>query len=817
MADKYSSKAPSFASKPAPANRVDAAALLALLVFALVICWPVLLGRVPIASNTLSLWAPWSQLPHEPVRNTTLADSAHLYLSWEVFAREAVHDGEWPMWDPYSFSGFPFAANAQNQVYYPPVWLFWLLPMSGQIQALAVFNLVLAGWGMYFFARVLGTTRVAALIAGLAFGGSGMLQTAVDVPGVASAYGWLPWMLGSSDLALRFRSNRWTAAAALCCGLQMVSGHLQWAVYAYFALGCWLLFRLVQSWIARRGLLRPAVRVVLILLAGPLLALVHLAPFVELTGLSARTGARVSSNSDPLVYLLRLLMPSFFGTPLVIPNFSLGSSNLWYLGLLPLALMVASFWSRWRATATFWFAVAVFCVLVAYGIGPFLYVRWLPGLQATLPVRIGFLLIASLSIMAALGYDAWLAMVSRSRPRSILLFGVMAAVLLVPLVVAALGWYQGSDWVVRGLSPDYSNEVNALQGRELTRAVLLAIVTLAALCVCYLLVLRRNLPRYLLLLVPFALAVDLLSALPGYTPYVDPGAVLPSTPSIAWLKQQPGQWRVMGLGGTAADASTPAFVPNSQLLFGLPSVDGYDSLHPRRYDEYWNLVEGSKQEPGPYANVFVRPQAYSSTLASLLGVRYVAATRPVDTRDVKQVYRDEIGIYENTSALPRAFLVGKGTLAEPAEVLKRLVARDFDPSSEVLIEKNSGTSAIPVEALSGGDSSSPAGQVTITSYRRNEVVVRAHVTRTSWLVLADTNYPGWHAVVDGREQPVYTADHILRSVPLVPGSHEVRFWFQPSSFVPTLAVSALCLLVVLFFLARPGRRESNGPNEAGSP
>src|SRR5687767_673986 len=92
---------------------------LAILLFALALCWPVLQGRVPVASDTLALWAPWSQLPHEPVHNVSLADSAHLYLSWASFARGAVAGGEWPLWDPYTFAGYPFAANAQNQLYYP--------------------------------------------------------------------------------------------------------------------------------------------------------------------------------------------------------------------------------------------------------------------------------------------------------------------------------------------------------------------------------------------------------------------------------------------------------------------------------------------------------------------------------------------------------------------------------------------------------------------------------------------------------------------------------------------------------------------------
>src|SRR5436190_24009009 len=97
----------------------DAVALVLLLAFALALCWPITTGKVPVASDTLALWPPWSQLPHEPIANSAIADSTLLYLSWNVFERNAIRDGEWPLWDPHTFSGAPFAANSQNQLYYP--------------------------------------------------------------------------------------------------------------------------------------------------------------------------------------------------------------------------------------------------------------------------------------------------------------------------------------------------------------------------------------------------------------------------------------------------------------------------------------------------------------------------------------------------------------------------------------------------------------------------------------------------------------------------------------------------------------------------
>src|SRR5207253_713927 len=99
------------------------------------------------------------------------------------------------------------------------------------------------------------------------------------------------------------------------------------------------------------------------------------------------------------------------------------------------------------------------------------------------------------------------------------------------------------------------------------------------------------------------------------------------------------------------------------------------------------------------------------------------------------------------------------------------------------------------------------GDVRVGEYRRNSVAIEADVTRPSWLLFADSDYPGWHASVDGHEQEIYTADYILRAVPLGAGLHTVRFWFLPSLFVPSALLSGATLGMVVAGLVWGGRRK----------
>jgi len=61
-------------------------------------------------------------------------------------------------------------------------------------------------------------------------------------------------------------------------------------------------------------------------------------------------------------------------------------------------------------------------------------------------------------------------------------------------------------------------------------------------------------------------------------------------------------------------------------------------------------------------------------------------------------------------------------------------------------------------------------------------------------VLTDAYYPGWRALVDGLETPIYRADLLFRAVYLPAGQHRVEFIYDPLSFKLGAAISLAALL-----------------------
>jgi Bacterial membrane protein YfhO len=165
-------------------------------------------------------------------------------------------------------------------------------------------------------------------------------------------------------------------------------------------------------------------------------------------------------------------------------------------------------------------------------------------------------------------------------------------------------------------------------------------------------------------------------------------------------------------------------------------------------------------------------------LLGLWNVKYmIAVGGPLDSPSLEAIplpgSDDRIHLYRNRALGPRAWWVPRARrMADHARALAALT--DFDPEREVLLEE-------PVASDEGNPSVAVPGGATVTvaRYAPLEILVECRAPAPGYLVLADTHYPGWRATVDGRESPVLRANYAMRAVALPPGSHTVRFRYEP--------------------------------------
>ncbi|HEX2518788.1 MAG TPA: hypothetical protein VHK04_04550, partial [Castellaniella sp.] len=168
--------------------------------------------------------------------------------------------------------------------------------------------------------------------------------------------------------------------------------------------------------------------------------------------------------------------------------------------------------------------------------------------------------------------------------------------------------------------------------------------------------------------------------------------------------------------------------------------------------------------------------SYRSTLANLLGLRFIATGASIETMDrtlrpgdLPLIARTTDGyVYENPAALDRVLFATQARTADFERMLRDGVWPDADLRSTVLLE--AAPAALPPRR---------PGRVRIASYRNTEVIVEADSPDGGWVVLNDLWHPWWFAQVNGNQAEILRANVLFRAVAVPPGRHAVRFSFRP--------------------------------------
>jgi hypothetical protein len=163
----------------------------------------------------------------------------------------------------------------------------------------------------------------------------------------------------------------------------------------------------------------------------------------------------------------------------------------------------------------------------------------------------------------------------------------------------------------------------------------------------------------------------------------------------------------------------------------------------------------------------------------------------------------DVNIYENTRALPRAWLASEVRVMDE-EAMLEVIRTGYLPDGSKWEPQRT---ALVQTALAGGlNGSTQAGQVEMITYEPNRIRLVARAGGASMLVLSENDYPGWRAYIDGAEAPIASVNYGLRGVLLPAGAHEVTFVYRPWSITAGVLISfATAVLLGLFcFVKRRG-------------
>ncbi|MCA1817325.1 MAG: hypothetical protein LC746_13200 [Acidobacteria bacterium] len=638
-----------------------------------------------------------------------------------------ISQGHAPLWTPHVFSGFPLLAQTQLALGYPLTWLYLVLPshLAEQIYIYAPF--VLSPVFLYAYARQVGRSRTAAVLAGLTFAYGGYMTNVLGMIGApGNSLAWLPLLLTACERARTRPFARCLLLASVAYSLSVLNGHGQNFLYAAvialaYALSISLFdpprddgdtrgttgaTRAQNGRLARLRRWRP-----LAVVCGAVAFAAGLSAFQILETMRAqRRSVRGALGYD--LFIEYAYTPRTFFRSLAAPlhNFFDATPHVTPLALL-LALAAVAFAARRKALrdprVVFWSAVALIAFALMLGdatpLNRLLYRVPVFNLFRR-PSRHAFEWTFALSVLAAYGWDAINDFASRRLARLRERFDARASVASALLLAASA--LVGAAWYVAARSRPYGAAEHAAEANYLwwklafTLAVLSSIA--AALCVAS----RARRGALLACCVVLASFAEPYVLVRSWWQGTAKSAARLTTPARAtrYLRQfAPEENRVYmrAFSDTEETSADPRFdALDVPALYGLQDASGYEPLLLARVSRALGDVSAdaltSRDAPGdPARNADSTLSLFAarSHVLDLLNATHAVAfpnlraretdpppdlTRPLGQSglDASRWQRvaefDGVVVLRNARSCPRAWLVAEAVSVDGEEALRRI-------------------------------------------------------------------------------------------------------------------------------------------------
>ena len=300
-------------------------------------------------------------------------------------------------------------------------------------------------------------------------------------------------------------------------------------------------------------------------------------------------------------------------------------------------------------------------------------------------------------------------------------------------------------------------------------------------------------------------------------PSTDPLFSPISRPELDFLKSKnfdESHYRIFpvdfDLGSTARLTSTYHLLktypyPLLNMFAGLSAINDYGPFWLKRYQAVTGFGAGGTM---PAQNL------QNHKILSVLGTRFLMALSPESKRLIEAAKTESgsegmvaayslarttpngITIYENSQALPRFRFVKRIIAARDLEdALFIMRNRGFDPANEAIVENLESEQKLAI------------GKIVAEQIENTRLNLDIETEGRSFLIVADSFFPGWTASVDGKATPILPAYGCVRGILIeTAGKHHVEFWFCPKTLFAGLVSTSLGILslVVLCLAQRTG-------------
>ena len=676
-------------------------------------------------------------------------DNYSLMIPMKLFQAGWLKQGVVPLWNPLLFSGITLIGDINQSLFYPSTLLFVLFKPVIAFNLTLLIHLALTGLGMFYLAKILVKKDHWALLAGVLWLLSSQVTNSLNNLSLLQSLTWTPWVMWLGVLLFKNpKAKRWLPVIIT---LQLLGGYPQHVLYA--VLGAVLLSLIFKKKFSRR---KWAIDWFGVGLGTILLSAFIWLPFVETLLSSTRTvqsAAQSVSGSLHPIELIKLMVPTFFDNLRLGlrwgPKWNETPYLAWYVGWLGLLVPIGVFFSKKRIKQdwwlmggvlfTLWFAVGEhapgFGLLqklipilqisriptTILGVGTILMILWLVSSLDRLKISPKFLkfLISSGVVLALVSWwrlsneltnNDWIASAFHTLERDALIVQSIAQSLLISSVLFVLAlwmWQQQKwTWLILFLTLDvFIHTQNLLLFAPAD--VYPSSVEIDS---------KEVLPNFYLSPQERILTRNINQPYTGFAAYYDAVTVRPPF-SDSYVTE---------LDFAHLKRFSRGLTPDWNQLVGVPVVNGYSTLLPQDYVEFWTDESSINQLP---------PVDIKQPLLAEWAVKYYL----VDTW----------------------FEVGEDLSPDP-------VVEEYE--NWQLYE----LSTLPRFRFSDD---TPVGLENFTE-NPNKVALTLENHSQQQLVMADRYDPNWQAKINGLETQIQNHQG-MRMIELQPGLNKIEFYYVP--------------------------------------
>lgn len=765
----------------------------------------------------------------------TERDLAPYFIPPRFFATESIRNGDFPLWNPYQFTGHPFFANPQHALLYPLNLLFFVLPFDLAFNSIIILHFFLGGFFLYFLLRELGARLGSALAGGLIFMLSGYLLSIHSLLNSLLSVVWTPLVLIFFRRAIANPGLHNEMLAALFMAISFFGGGVEIVYGNFFILLLLLIFppalRLPAESFKKKLWKRSKIFITTSL-AFILLSAVQLLPFLELYTHSIR-GQGISLaeatiwSFAPRDFLL-FFLPDAYGYFLDTQNY--WTSQCWlktlYVGGLP--FLLALFFILLSRERRFYLCLIFISFFLALGISNPLYplvFKYLPFFSGVrYPVKFLYIFFLTLAITAGLGLEKLQTYSPPHHNKKIKYFLTAAALICGFLLLLAVGGEKEMAEFFKRLGLTSSNSTLLLANIKNTQRLLFYLTI-------FLLLLRLSQewswPKWTSGLLVLFLIFDLFGNM-GFFGKEKTKEFFQKTRIMEIIFADNGFYRSFTTPRTAS-LDSPLLIPNPTPLKYLQEKHLSSMFLIHKIPHIWGIeVLPIKRADDLYKAFTISPSLLATNLLYLYGVKYVISTQFLVDKNFELVYagvqdlpgkeeellkKDTIKLYRLRHYLPRAWLVEKYKTLPAQDIIPALQQTDFHPGQVAILEE---------EPQWAGDIARsklflhlPKNKVVFMEEKNNRLILRVSCPQDSLLVLSDTYYPGWHAslrslmteadsVPQNFAAKILRANYNFRALALRAGEYEIVFSYEPFSFKVGLFISlSFGLSTLIYFFFKP--------------